>query len=109
MTKNRLLFGAASIAVVLAACVPVPTNTTTDAAPPAEVCTSPSQCASGYCREGVCLETAPADGVKNGDETDVDCGGTKAPPCPDAKHCLAAADCTSNVCAGEVCQAPTHT
>ena len=30
-------------------------------------------------RRGTCASPAPTDGVKNGDETDVDCGGAKAP------------------------------
>jgi hypothetical protein len=45
--------------------------------------------------------------VKNGDETDVDCGGSKAPACADGKGCLIAADCLSDVCTGNVCQVPT--
>jgi hypothetical protein len=52
---------------------------------------------------------APADGVKNGDETDVDCGGSKAPACADTKGCLVKADCTSGVCTNKICQAPTST
>jgi formylglycine-generating enzyme required for sulfatase activity len=48
----------------------------------------------------------PDDGVKNGDETDVDCGGSVAPKCAPGKACLVPADCESAVCAGKVCQEP---
>jgi hypothetical protein len=47
--------------------------------------------------------------VKNLDETDVDCGGAEAPKCADTKACKAPTDCTSKVCTGDVCQAPTKT
>lgn len=36
----------------------------------------------------------PDDGIKNGDETDVDCGGAKAPACAPGKACLVDRDCT---------------
>jgi streptogramin lyase len=42
------------------------------------------------------------DGVKNGNETDVDCGGM-CPPCGVGKHCLANADCWDNSCAAGMC------
>ena len=43
------------------------------------------------------------DGAKNGEETDVDCGGPSCPPCANGKSCLARRDCTSLVCAGTTC------
>ena len=49
------------------------------------------------------------DGVKNGDETDIDCGGPTAPPCANNKGCNIGTDCTSFVCSGGTCQAPSHT
>ncbi|MBN9166027.1 MAG: hypothetical protein BGO98_00135 [Myxococcales bacterium 68-20] len=72
-------------------------------------CDGPLDCASGACREGVCHQVSPANGVKDGDETDVDCGGANAPACADGKACLAPADCQSSVCTGNQCQAPTAT
>ncbi|MFW6067455.1 MAG: hypothetical protein ACOC97_03895 [Myxococcota bacterium] len=45
------------------------------------------------------------DGIHNGDETDVDCGGDCA-PCEDGSGCAAADDCDSGVCAMDICQAP---
>jgi alpha-tubulin suppressor-like RCC1 family protein len=48
---------------------------------------------------------APAcsDGLKNGAETDIDCGGSCA-PCADGKSCGAAPDCASHVCTGALCR-----
>jgi hypothetical protein len=40
---------------------------------------------------------ACGDGIQNGDETDVDCGGS-CPPCATGRHCLAPADCATGFC-----------
>jgi hypothetical protein len=70
---------------------------------------------AGDCSTGVCIDKgqgllcqAPAidDGVKNGEETDVDCGGPAAPACADAKSCKERRDCNSDVCTAGVCVAP---
>lgn len=50
-----------------------------------------------------------SDGVKDGDETDVDCGGPICTPCNTGKHCVVARDCRSMICAGGVCAAPSCT
>jgi hypothetical protein len=54
----------------------------------------------GYSADCTCY-----DGVKNGDETDVDCGGSCA-PCIAGKACNENADCVSGVCAAGpgICQ-----
>lgn len=52
-------------------------------------------------------EHACTDGFDNGDETDVDCGGTTCMRCDPGDACLVASDCASKVCTGNVCQAPT--
>ncbi|WP_437999084.1 hypothetical protein WMF26_03015 [Sorangium sp. So ce185] len=44
-----------------------------------------------------------ADGTKNGDETDIDCGGSTCPQCELAKACTAKEDCASGFCADGVC------
>ena len=44
------------------------------------------------------------DGVKNGTETDVDCGGGCA-PCATGKGCDGGSDCASGLCSGGVCAA----
>lgn len=47
-----------------------------------------------------------ADGQQNGDETDVDCGGS-CDPCDDGHGCMVAADCYSIVCQDGACQPAT--
>ncbi|UQA56079.1 hypothetical protein [Polyangium aurulentum] len=43
------------------------------------------------------------DGVKNGDETDIDCGGYNCTDCNQGKGCEAPTDCKTNFCADGVC------
>jgi len=45
--------------------------------------------------------------MKDGKETDVDCGGGGCNTCAAGKACLTSADCTSKVCTGNLCQAQT--
>jgi hypothetical protein len=45
----------------------------------------------------ICQAPTCGDGVKNEDETDVDCGGS-CPACPTGKTCKVAGDCTGGVC-----------
>jgi plastocyanin len=45
------------------------------------------------------------DMVKNGAETDVDCGGGTCSTCADGKICVADADCMSGICSGGTCVA----
>ena len=72
-------------------------------------------CRSGLCKAGRCAPTAaslnssPTDGMKNGDETDVDCGGSRAPKCADGKSCVVAGDCTDGICTGSKCVAASPT
>jgi hypothetical protein len=87
-----------------------------DGAPiePPKACTKPTECASKICSAaGFCARPSPTDGVKNGDETDVDCGGSAAPRCDVLKACLLAGDCGSGVCkdtgVGLQCQPPSPT
>lgn len=65
-------------------------------------CKAPGDCASGVCLDKgsglVCQAPSPTDGAKNGDETDVDCGGAKAPKCAVDKGCAADSDCESDTC-----------
>jgi hypothetical protein len=44
-----------------------------------------------------------SDGIKNGAETDVDCGGGTCPDCGLGKTCGAGSDCTTNACSSGVC------
>jgi len=72
-------------------------------------CVGPLQCGTDTCVDGVCVSAACMDGVKNGDETAKDCGGS-CPRCEDGLGCLADSDCKSQVCKGsngsKTCQAP---
>jgi hypothetical protein len=54
-------------------------------------------------------EPAPTcdDAVKNQDESDVDCGGTLCPACPDGSVCADDDDCANNSCIGLACTPPT--
>lgn len=45
------------------------------------------------------------DEIPNGDETDVDCGGS-CPPCVDGKNCAVDSDCQSDFCHHRVCIRP---
>jgi hypothetical protein len=57
------------------------------------------------CSGGACAVPRYADGVKNGTETDIDCGGAVgAPTCADGKVCVdGARDCTSANCVAGTC------
>jgi len=44
--------------------------------------------------------------VKDGAETDVDCGGGECKPCEVGKGCALASDCTDGVCLASVCPPP---
>lgn len=55
------------------------------------------------------LPATCGDGIKNGGETDVDCGTSCARPCAVSNGCATGADCIEKVCANEICQPPTGT
>ena len=56
------------------------------------------------------MDASCSDGVKNGNETDVDCGGS-CKPCGDNLGCNGAVDCTSGVCDtnAKICTPPSCT
>jgi hypothetical protein len=69
----------------------------------AEACYQGRDCKSGVCHvagaagtAGVC--TSCSNGAKDGDEADVDCGGSTCTPCVDKKTCNADSDCMSGNC-----------
>ncbi len=66
-----------------------------DAAPPDAGLDVTAEAASD---SGTCT-----DGIKNGSETDVDCGGGVCPKCKDGNTCVVATDCTTNTCSAGVC------
>jgi hypothetical protein len=67
------------------------------------VCPPGAVCAAGACLFG---PTTCTDGIKDGFETDVDCGGN-CPPCGIGQSCIVPSECQSGVCANNVCQAPS--
>lgn len=67
-----------------------------------ENCSQNEECVSGICADDVCQVAACDDGVANGDETDIDCGGS-CPACADGMACANAADCTSTQCLNAFC------
>ena|ERR1700722_5669036 len=62
---------------------------------------------NNICSDGVCTALAAptcSDGIKNGQETDTDCGGpTCGATCAIGSGCLSGADCSSGVCSNSVC------
>ena len=53
-----------------------------------------------------CFNSAAAsctDGIKNQDETDIDCGGSTCAKCGNSKNCNQASDCISNSCQNNTC------
>jgi formylglycine-generating enzyme required for sulfatase activity len=60
-------------------------------------CTAASQCISAHCTNG----------MKDANETDVDCGGPDCMACADNKMCATGTDCVDKVCVGSVCQMPS--
>lgn len=74
-------------------------------------------CDGGTCQAGSCIPSPPvlppppppapkcepADGVKNGTETGIDCGGL-CKRCSNGQGCLTRDDCLSAFCANNVCQ-----
>jgi hypothetical protein len=61
-------------------------------------CNVGSDCTvSGVCQANMCVPQTCTDTVKNGSETDVDCGGSCG-PCLATKKCLIDADCADKIC-----------
>jgi hypothetical protein len=59
------------------------------------------------CVGGVCVAPTCDDSIKNGDETDVDCGGTVCGKCPLGKFCIRASDCEAGGCSFGRCATNT--
>ena len=52
----------------------------------------------GACDDGICQPATCDDGLKNQDETDVDCGGSECPPCQLGQACEEDSDCAEGGC-----------
>ncbi len=64
-----------------------------DAAADASSDVTPVEASTGSC----------TDGIKNGQETDVNCGGPDCKPCDDGKSCSIDTDCTAGLCTAGKC------
>lgn len=74
-------------------------------------CSSKSDCKDKSCQNGTCVPAACDDGIMNGGETGIDCGGAVVASgctlCADYQGCLLNSDCVSKVCGIYfVCEAP---
>lgn len=61
-------------------------------------CLDNEECESGTCRLQVCVASLCNDSIKNGAETDVDCGAPGCPTCEVGKACEEGLDCISGIC-----------
>ena len=68
-------------------------------------CKTGVDCASTLCaaKSLACVADACLNEAKDGQETDLDCGGDCAQKCGTDKGCKAGADCMSGICAGDKC------
>ena len=69
-------------------------------------CSGPDDCPSRVCVNGACLAEC-TDGVMNGDESGVDCGGSVCGPCPTGEGCIGDPDCADGVCDSGQCAEPS--
>lgn len=115
MIRGVLLFAACTIPVSLAACsgsdgagpemiAPFIGDPNPNGKPPGDSCTVNGDCRTGVCTTGACQAASNTDGVKNGDETDVDCGGAAGPGCAEGKACVNDTSCARGTCSGYVCK-----
>jgi hypothetical protein len=81
------------------------------------LCQIADDCADGVCGDASSTVDQPMrcqlptceDGVKNGSETDMDCGGSCDSTCPIGSPCTENADCQTTHCAEQVCVSPDCT
>ncbi len=89
---------------------PAATATATEVLPPTATPTEPPALTSTPTATFTATATPVScdDGIQNGDETDVDCGGASCAPCDIDEGCLEAADCDSGHCVldGGFCGCP---
>ena len=71
--------------------------------PLGRVCLKDSDCSSGRCFGARCTLPTCTNGMKDGQESDVDCGGL-CPTCGTGRGCRLNTDCTSRTCTNGLCQ-----
>ena len=110
-----------TLLTAIADAMPQPTATPTTAAPTAAPTHAPTTAAPTHAPSAAPSASpsrAPTesptavrclDGVRNGSESDVDCGGPECEPCDAGQQCALASDCASGNCDGGTCDtaAPT--
>ena len=75
-------------------------------------CLTRLDCTSSVCKDmgdgqGLRCQAPKGDDLtKNGDESDIDCGGAIAPKCATGLKCVQKTDCVSGVCDAGTCKAP---
>ena len=86
-------------------------------------CAIDNDCKTGFCSSNICkgkIDTVSLqyhvnndfstavptcnDGVKNQDETDIDCGGKHCAQCIENQSCLLSRDCTTGYCDSDICK-----
>jgi hypothetical protein len=68
-----------------------------------------TMCANSLCIGGRCQEPTCTDRIKNGTESDIDCGGELCARCDINRSCAGSPDCASSICMNGFCQAATCT
>jgi hypothetical protein len=69
-------------------------------------CLGSADCANGTCFRGICVASGCTNGVKDGAETDADCGGGSCLGCAAPLVCAQNTDCDSLRCEAGHCLAP---
>ena len=73
-------------------------------------CNTAAECDSGMgCSMHKCVPPTCTDEMKDGDETDVDCGGPLCAACVPGQACALQIDCAPGYCKSGVCAAPSCT
>jgi len=68
-------------------------------------CLSHKDCTTGFCSSNyTCSDSGCSDGIKNGNETDLDCGGLSCSGCSVGLSCRIDEDCESNYCLNGKCE-----
>jgi len=72
-----------------------------------KICKVDNDCCSAFCRQGFCAEPRCDDLMRNGFESDVDCGGS-CPGCDEGKNCKSDSDCITGFCNSQgICASPS--
>ncbi len=110
--ENQCDGNGSSAAALKSTDVPVDNNQCTNDICTAGVPSNPAAAQGTACNQnggevcdgaGMCVGPSCTDGVKNGTETGIDCGGSCATKCANGGGCTVDGDCTSGTCTGNVC------